>query len=380
MKPRPRKPRPSSAATARASVRCGADLDADVVHALQRRAGELELAAGLQADEAPPRDSPIRVSPPSARSSETPLQPKRFRPSSRARMPAAPVVRRPTRGRRTRKTNFSCSEPTRNSRLRLEAAVEVRDQVVERQWPVVDRASRSSSSPTAARARARTPLLLALAQALEGHLGAAPREAQGPPFSRRAPPARGSARRSRRCRPAGCAGRARPGPPAAGRGSAPVRAGENPPSGPISTPHGPPCRPPSASSAGGASPASSQNISGRSAGQPASSASSFSGASISRHVQPPGLLGRLDGDGGEAVDAGPLGVGALGDRQPHAPRAKLGRLLDDGLQPRPLDQRDDQVEVRTDRAARASRSSTSRLAAALADRRDAARAIRRRGR
>ena len=63
-------------------------------------------------------------------------------------------------------------------------------------------------------------------------------------------------------------------------------------------------------------------------------------------VQPPGLLGGLDGDRLQARHIGVVGVGAAGDRQPHPPGPQFRRLLDNCFQPPPLDQCDDQVQVR----------------------------------
>ena len=79
----------------------------------------------------------------------------------------------------------------------------------------------------------------------------------------------------------------------------------------------------------------------------------------SRSVRPPRRRSRLS-----AIDVGPLGVGALGDREPDAPGAELGRLLDDRLQPRPLDQGDDELEVGGRWSAPASRPSASSCATA----------------
>ena len=122
-------------------------------------------------------------------------------------------------------------------------------------------------------------------------------------------------------------------------------AAEKPPSGPIRMAQAPPAAPPSAWVTGAASPPSSQNISRRFAAPGRQQAPEVLGLENLRDVHPPRLFGAFHRDGGEAGDVGAIGVGALGDHRPHAARAQLGRLLDDGLQPRALDQGDDEVEV-----------------------------------
>ena len=145
--------------------------------------------------------------------------------------------------------------------------------------------------------------------------------------------------------------------------------GENPPSGPINTAHAPrgdkrrpplhacgvadkrssadpalPCSPPQ--SWPGSSPASSQNIRVRSLGQVSSSASNFCGPAMAGTIQSPGLLGGFNSDGVKASEVYPILVGSMGQEQTHPRGAQFDRLLDNGLQTRSLDHRDDQLEIR----------------------------------
>nr|WP_209718991.1 MULTISPECIES: hypothetical protein [Asticcacaulis] len=61
-----------------------------------------------------------------------------------------------------------------------------------------------------------------------------------------------------------------------------------------------------------------------------------------RNVQPLGLLSGLLGDQAQAFHIGVVGIRPTSDQQLDLGRAQFRYLLDDGLQPRTLDQRDQQ--------------------------------------
>jgi hypothetical protein len=68
-----------------------------------------------------------------------------------------------------------------------------------------------------------------------------------------------------------------------------------------------------------------------------------------RHVQPPRLFRRLDGDGVQPVHPHMLDLGPVGDHQPDPPRAQLRCLFDGELQRALLHHADQQFEVRAGR-------------------------------
>ena len=103
---------------------------------------------------------------------------------------------------------------------------------------------------------------------------------------------------------------------------------------------------PSASAIGGAAAGLvADDQAAASASQPASSSSSALGRANLGHRQPLALLRRLDGMGGEALAVEPLRLGALGHHRDRARGPELGRLLDQPVEPRALDRREQQPQI-----------------------------------